>query len=301
MGFPPAAPLALPLLLLHAGEPLAPHDLWSAWELDPLFTLPLLATALLYGTGVRRLWKHAGTGRGISRREVASFWAGWLALVVALVSPLHPLGSALFSAHMTQHELLMVVAAPLLVLGQPNVAAVWALRPSWRRPATSWTRAPAVAGTWHWLGAPLHAWWVHALLLLVWHVPRLYEAALRSDAVHALQHVCFLGSALLFWWVLLRARMHSRGAAVGYLFGAMVVTGALGALLTFANTLWYPSYARSTLAWGLTAIEDQEIGGMIMWMPGGVSYLLASLWLMAGALREPVRTGALEQVLRSKG
>jgi putative membrane protein len=281
------------LALLHPGEPLAPHDLWRSWELDPLFVVPLALVAALYATGVQRVWRQAGTGRGVRRREAACFWAGWLALVVALVSPLHPLGSALFAAHMTQHELLMVVAAPLLVLGQPGIAMAWGLPPAWRRPATRWTHAPVVAGAWRWLGAPLHAWWIHALLLWVWHVPRLYEGALRSDAVHAAQHACFLGSALLFWWVLLRARRergHSRGAAVGYLFGAMVATGTLGALLTFSTTLWFPSYARSTLAWGLGALDDQRLGGMIMWMPGGVSYLLAALWLMAGALQEPARS-----------
>jgi cytochrome c oxidase assembly factor CtaG len=280
------------LALLHAGEPLAPHDLWTTWELDPLFTVPLVVTAILYGVGTRRLWMRAGTGGGISRLEALAFSGGWLALAIALVSPLHPLGGVLFSAHMTQHELLMVVAAPLLVLGQPNVAAAWALPRAWRQPASAWTHAPAVAGTWRWLGAPLNAWLVHALLLWTWHLPRLYEAALHSDTVHALQHACFLGSALVFWWVLLRARMHGRGAAVGYLFGAMVVTGALGALLTVAPTLWYPSYARTTLAWGLTALDDQQLGGMIMWMPGGASYLLAALWLMAGALREPARSAS---------
>ena len=281
--------LATLALLLHAGEPLAPHDLWTAWELDPLFTLPLATSAVGYMLGVRRLWRHAGAGRGISQPEASAFAAGWLALAIALVSPLHPLGSALFAAHMTQHELLMVVSAPLLVLGRPTVAAAWALPAAWRRPATAWTRAPVVAGAWRTLGSPAGAWWVHALLLWAWHVPRLYEAALRSDVVHAAQHACFLGSALLFWWVLLRARLHGRGAAVAYLFGAMVVTGTLGALLTFANTLWYPWYARTTLAWGLTALEDQQLGGMIMWMPGGASYVLAALWLMAGALREPAR------------
>lgn len=282
--------VARAIAMLHPGEPLAPHDLWRAWDFDPLLVVPLIVTAALYATGVRRLWRQAGTGRGVRRREVASFWAGWLTLVVALVSPLHPLGGALFAAHMTQHELLMVVAAPLLVLGQPGVAMVWGLPPAWRRPATRWTHAPAVARSWRWLGAPLQAWWIHALLLWVWHVPRLYEGALRSDAMHAAQHACFLGSALLFWWVLLRARLHGRGAAVGYLFGAMVVTGALGALLTFATSLWYPSYARTTLAWGLSALDDQRLGGMIMWMPGGVSYLLAALWLMTGALQEPARS-----------
>jgi cytochrome c oxidase assembly factor CtaG len=273
--------------MLHPGAPIAPHDLWSAWELDPLFTVPLAASAALFAVGTRRLWARAGTGRGVTRGQALAFALGWLSLAIALISPLHPMGSVLFSAHMTQHELLMVVAAPLLVLARPLVALAWALPPHWRRPATAWTRTPGVAAPWRFLTTPIHAWWIHAVALGAWHVPSLYQATLRSDAVHGLQHASFFGSALLFWWALLRARRAGRGAAVGYLFGASLATGALGALLTFANSLWYPAYAATTGPWGLTPLDDQRLGGMIMWMPGGLSYMLAALWLFGGWLREP--------------
>ncbi|MGZ8468485.1 MAG: cytochrome c oxidase assembly protein [Gemmatirosa sp.] len=271
--------------MLHPDAALAPHDLWSAWELDPLFTVPLAASAVLFAVGTRRLWERAGSGRGVTRAQVLAFGLGWLALAIALVSPLHPMGSVLFSAHMTQHELLMVVAAPLLVLARPNVALAWALPPAWRRPATAWARTPAVAGTWRVLTTPMHAWWVHALALGAWHLPSLYQATLRSDVVHGLQHASFFGSALVFWWALLRARRAGRGAAVAYLFAASLATGALGALLTFANSLWYPAYAATTGPWGLTPLDDQRLGGMIMWMPGGLSYMLAALWLFGQMVR----------------
>ena len=277
--------------MLHADAPLAPHDLWSAWAVDPLFTLPLAASAALYARGVRRLWARAGRGRGVTRLEAAAFWAGWASLAVALVSPLHPLGEVLFSAHMTQHELLMVVAAPLLVLGRPLVPAVWALPPRWRRAVGAWGRTPWVAAPWRRLTAPMTAWWVHAAALWLWHVPALYQSTLRSDAMHAVQHACFFGSAIVFWWALLRARRAGRGAAVAYLFAATLATGVLGALLTFATSLWYPAYAATTAPWGLMPLEDQRLGGMIMWMPGGLSYMLAALWLFAAWLREPSRTG----------
>jgi putative membrane protein len=279
-------------VLLHPGETLAPHDLASAWELDPLFTLPLAACALLYAAGVRRLWASAGVGRGLGRGRVAAFGLGWLVLAVALVSPLHPLGAVLFSAHMTQHELLMVVAAPLLVLGHPLIAFVWALPPRWRRPATGWGRTPWVAASWAWITTPVAAWSLHLLAVFAWHLPALYQATLRSEAVHAAQHVSFFGTALLYWWPILGARRAGRGASVASLFTATLVTGALGALLTFSRTLWYPAYAATTGPWGLGPLDDQRLGGMIMWMPGGLSYMLAALWLFSTWLNEPARRGA---------
>jgi cytochrome c oxidase assembly factor CtaG len=280
------------MLLLHPGVPLAPHDLWGAgwlraWSADPFAVAPLAIAGVLHAVGTRRLWRAAGTGRGLSRTEVATFWSGWLVLALALVSPLHRLGGALFSAHMTQHELLMVVAAPLLVLGRPMIAWVWALPPAWRRGAGGVARLRPVAGTWSTLTAPGTAWSVHTVALFAWHVPALYQATLRSDAVHAAQHASFFGTGLLFWWSLLRLRRATRGAAVAWLFGATIVTGALGALIAMSRTLWYPAYAATSAPWGLMPLEDQQLGGIIMWMPGGLSYLLAALWLMSGWLREP--------------
>src|SRR6476661_4466292 len=178
----------------HQGEPVQPHDLWSAWTLSLPITLPLVATLVLYAAGTRALWARAGRGRGVRRWRVAAFVCGWLALVAALVSPLHALGEVLFSAHMAQHELLMTVAAPLLVLGRPLVPLVWSLPISWRRTAGSWVSFAPVRRAWALLTLPIAAWTLHAAAIWLWHAPPLFEATLRSELVHSLQHLSFLGS-----------------------------------------------------------------------------------------------------------
>jgi putative membrane protein len=272
-------------MMLHPGRPPEPHDLLRAWETAPAVTLPLLALAAAWGIGARRVWARAGRWHGVRRRDAALFAAGWLALAVALVSPLHALGGALFSAHMAQHELLAAVAAPLLVLARPEAALAWALPARWRQPAAA-LGTGALGDALRALTRPLAAWWLHAAALWLWHLPGPYQATLRSDLAHAAQHASFLGTALLLWWALLRGPRLSRGAAVAYLWGATVQTGALGALFAVTRHLLYPAYAASTGAWGLTPMEDQALGGMIMWMPGGLPYLLAGLWLMAGWLEE---------------
>ena len=153
---------------------------------------------------------------------------------VALVSPLHPLGEVLFSAHMIQHEILMLVAAPLLVLSRPLVPMLWGLPFEGRRTAGRWSKQSIVQSVWRALTVPAVAWFVHGAALWAWHAPRAFEATLSSDWIHAAQHVSFFGSALLFWWSLFYSRpTHSYGAAVLYLFSTAMHTSALGALLTF--------------------------------------------------------------------
>ncbi|HYC01016.1 MAG TPA: cytochrome c oxidase assembly protein [Candidatus Limnocylindrales bacterium] len=270
-----------------AAEPAA--DLWWAWSRDPWVLVPLVLTALLYAAGSRRLARESSpAGRRARRAETVLFWSGWTALVVALASPLHPLGEVLFSAHMTQHEVLMLVAAPLLVLARPLPALMWALPPRWRHVVGAAARVRGVQGAWALATMPLVAWLVHAVALWIWHVPALFEATLRSDLVHTLQHAAFLGSALLFWWALVHGPrdLAGYGAAILYVFTTSVHSGALGALLTFARTVWYPSYERTASAWGLTALEDQQLGGLIMWVPAALAYLFAGLALTAGWLRE---------------
>ena len=249
----------------------------------------ILAVSLwFYLRGVQRLWRAASPGRGIARGEVACFIAGWMVLAAALMPPVHTLGEMLFSVHMVEHELLMAVAAPLLVLGRPLIAFLWALPQSARRDLGSLSRARAVHRVWLFATSALVAWMIHALALWVWHLPALFWAALARELVHSLQHVCFLGAALLYWTSLLRLRhdAESRGAAVISLFATSLHSGILGALLTLGTVSWYPLYGGRSAAWGLTALEDQQLAGLVMWVPGGFVYMGAALAFAAMWLKE---------------
>src|SRR4051795_52889 len=182
--------------LAHEVGPANFDELKYWWAFEPGTVIPLLLSALLYAIGairLRRVNKHA-----IGAVEISCFAAGWLTLVIALVSPLHPWGSVLFSAHMTQHELLMLVAAPLLVLGRPMIPFLWALPKGMAIELSGLTKANWWRATWAFITAPFVAWIIHALVLWTWHIPALFDATIGSEFIHALQHASFLGSALLF-------------------------------------------------------------------------------------------------------
>jgi putative membrane protein len=293
---------AVPGLMIHPigitpgtaqdGWPLTPLSFWRAWNWEPTLLLGLAGLALLYAYGVRRLWERAGSGHGITPWQVAAFGGGWLTLFVAFVSPLDALSAGLFSAHMVQHELLMLIAAPLLVLGQPLVGLLRGLPSAWRHTIGQWWgQSTVVRSVWRAISQPVVAWLLHAVALWGWHVPVLYQAALESQLIHLGQHGCFLGSALLFWWTLLHGR-HGRmgyGMAVVSLFTTAVHSSVLGALLTFALSPWYPAYLETTAAWGLSPLEDQQLAGLIMWVLGGVIYMVAGLILFAAWLTESER------------
>ncbi|HXH12047.1 MAG TPA: cytochrome c oxidase assembly protein [Alphaproteobacteria bacterium] len=271
---------------------LSPTGLWGAWNWEPAVLLMLVGSAVLYGYGVRRLWVSAGMGRGLPFWQPAAFASGWLVLVVALISPLDALSALLFSAHMVQHELLMVIAAPLLVLGRPQVAWLWGMRRAWGRGLGRWWReVKGVRSLWHGLSTPLVAWSLHATVLWGWHAPALYQAAIERAWVHALQHLSFFGSALLFWWALLYNRHGRLGYGVGVLavFTTAVHSSVLGALITASPAPWYRSYLPTTGAWNLTPLEDQQLAGLIMWVPTGVIYLVAGLALFVAWLGETER------------
>jgi putative membrane protein len=280
------APVLILLLALsvsafgHDGERLEPHDLWSAWTYDPGIIIPLAFTAILYALGARH-------SRGVSRIQFVCFWSGWTFLFLSLLSPLHPLGEVLFSAHMAQHELLMLAAAPLLVLSRPLVPMLWGLPINCRRVLGQWSKRSAPQRVWGMVTLPLSAWSIHAVALWAWHAPPLFQATIESEWIHSAQHLSFLGSALLFWWSLFYGRGRSSyGAGVLYLFTTAVHTSILGALLTFSRTIWYPSYLQTTELWGMSPLEDQQVGGLIMWIPAGLVYLGAGLWMLALWLRE---------------
>lgn len=274
------------------------------WTWDPLLGPVLASMACVYMAGLLRLWNRAGADQGVRRWEAGAFALGWLALFVALVSPLHALGGVLFSAHMAQHELLMLVAAPLLVLGRPLLVFFWSLPPAGREAVGSWIRSRWVSAGWRGATGPLTVWVLHALALWVWHVPALYQAALTSEAVHWLQHASFLGTAALFWWVLIHGRYGrlGYGLSVLYVFTTSMHSGVLGALLTFAPSLWYPLYAERTSGWGLSPLEDQQLAGLVMWVPAGVIFIFLGLGLFAAWLGESERRVALtrtETLLRA--
>jgi putative membrane protein len=222
-------------------------------------TLALLAAALgLYAWGVRRLWRKAGTGRGIRYPHLACFLLGWLVVAGALLSELHHYAERLLWAHMVQHELLMVVAAPLLALGKPVEAWRWVFP----------LRIPKL------LCDPAFAWGLHALGIWLWHVPPLFEAAVRNPWLHLAQHASFFVPAAIFWWAVLAPASRQLAALVA-LFTTMLHTGALGALMTFSPSSWYAGYA----------LEDQQLAGLVMWVPAGVAYPVAALVLISRWLR----------------
>jgi putative membrane protein len=272
----------------HHDHQLTASTVLRWWSWDPLVLLGLAVSAWLYVRGVARLWRRAGAGKGIKRWEAVCFALGWLALFTALVSPLDALGEVLFSAHMAQHEVLILLAAPLLVLGRPLVAWLWALAPEWREPVTAAVQARPVAAVWHAVTGPFAAFMIHAAALWIWHIPALYQATLENDAVHAVQHLSFFLSATLFWWALIHGRYGKMGygVAVFYVFATAMHSGVLGALITFAPRLLYPIYGGRTAAWGLSPLEDQQLAGLLMWVPAGVLFIVLGL---ARRVRAPGR------------
>src|SRR5438067_569297 len=251
----------------------------------------VLAVGVAYGAGVARLWRNAGVGQGIARGQAAAFACGWLALAAALVSPLDELAERLFAAHMAQHELLMVVAAPLVALASPLVAFMWTLPRGGRRTVMYWVRGRRIAAAWVAVTAPATVWLLHAAVLWIWHMPSLYDAALQHEAVHAVQHTCFFTSAALFWWGLAHGRYGRTGygVAVVYLFATAVHSGVLGALLAFSPRVWYPLYDRPATTLGLTPLEDQQLAGLLMWVPAGLVFIAGGLYFFAAWLRESER------------
>jgi cytochrome c oxidase assembly factor CtaG/cytochrome c2 len=258
---------------------------------DPLIAGSLAVFGGFYAAGVARMWRSAGRGQGIRGWESLCFGLGWLSLAAALQSPVAVLAELLFSVHMTQHEVLMLVAAPLIVLGRPLTAILWALPPSRRRGASLWTRRRAWSAAWRAVTGPFTVFVLHGAALWIWHLPSLYQAALGNPWIHASQHLCFLLTAALFWWALLHGRYGRAGYGIGvfYVFATAIHTGALGALLTFAPGVLYPLYAARAKHLHIDPLQDQQLGGLLMWVPCGVVFAVAGLAMFAAWMGESER------------
>lgn len=263
--------LAGPAAAHGPGLPIGPAELWHHWTFDPLTLAPLLIIHALYGRGLFQLWRRAGLGVGIGIGRVCLFLTGEVALVIALVSPLDAVGETLLSAHMLQHAVLVVVAPPLLIAGRPDVAVARAL-PLWAQRGL----ARLLRGTRAWRG-PVAATMLHGATLWIWHVPALFVAALNDPLVHWLEHVMFFATAMLFFASVGAGRT---GAAAGTVVLMALISlihmGMLGAVLTLAPAPLYPWYEGRAAAWGMDALTDQQLAGLIMWAPMSAAYVIVA-------------------------
>jgi cytochrome c oxidase assembly factor CtaG len=256
--------------------------------LKTLLSLALAAAAIAYGRGWFRL---RAAGYAPPAWRPAAYLLGLGFVVVALLTPLDELAAERFSAHMAQHLLLTMMAAPLLLLGNPLPLALWGLPPGARRrlaaPFRRTTRLRlALSAMTFWPAAGL----LHVVAIWVWHVPLLYDLAAEHELVHAVEHVTFFVTALLFWWPIIRPaprlapRLHP-GLQIVYLLAATAQSTALGMLLAVPERAFYPHYARVAATLGISAVDDQMVGGGLMWS-GAHMYLLPILLILYGIARD---------------
>ncbi len=250
---------------------------WSSWTLPFWSTAALLVTGLLYVRGWQRIRQTRPALFPAWR--LGCFLAGLFSLWLAIASPLDTLDSLLLVAHMTQHLILMSVAPPLLLLGAPAVPLLRALpRSALRDGLGPFFRSPGLHRVFRGLTHPVFAWLAMNVAYLAWHVPAAYDFALRSPFWHGVEHACFLGTSLLFWFVVIQpwpsVARGSRWAVLPYLVGADLVNTALAGFLTFAGRVVYPSYEAAPRVFGISALGDQAAAGALMWVLGSIFFLL---------------------------
>ncbi len=259
--------------------------LFLAWRMDPAITLPLVGTGLIYGASVRRCWRVHGL-EAFPRSRVLFFGAGLAVTFVALQGPIDAKADLFFSVHMVQHMVLIMMAAPLLVLGTPVTLALRASSPRTRHRAL----LPILNSRAVRIGAnPLVGWSVFILVLWGSHFTSLYEAAIRNDGVHAFEHVAYLVSALLFWLPVvgvdpIPSRL-SHPARLLYLFLAMPQTAFLGLAISSSDHLLYPHYAAVSGATTASALADQHLAGAVMWEGGMILMVLALAFVLLDWMR----------------
>jgi putative membrane protein len=277
---------------------LSPAAFWNL-----LTSISLVTIAFFYALGLRRLWRTRAGKFTVRPWQAASFAIGCAAASGALLSRLDALSDILFSAHMAQHEILMLVSAPLMVFGRPFIVTLWSVSPAVRDRVAAAVRSRFIAALWERISGPFTVLVLHAVVLWAWHLPFFFEAALHNEPLHVVQHLCFFLTAALFWWALIHGRYGRAGygIAVLYVFATAMQTEVLGALLAFGSHTWYPTHASRTAAAGMNAIADQRLAGIVMWIPFGVVFVLIALGLFAAWLGEAERRVAFtasEQLIR---
>jgi putative membrane protein len=263
-----------------------------SWDLQPWVIVSLAVACFGYGWGINKL--PAGRrGHIFGPWRIASFCAGILVLVVALLSPLSSLDDQLFSAHMAQHLLLMLAAPPLLVYSRPIMAWMCALPAGGRRAVAGlWSRRRGLRRSTTLLMNPLSVWLLASVTLWFWHLPAPYRWAAGNEGVHTLEHFLLFATSLMFWSVVIEpyGRRHSAyGLCILFVAAFSVQMGMLGAILTFASHPLYIADATTLLPWGFTPLEDQQLAGVVMWVPVGLVHLSTLAILFLAWLRHAER------------
>lgn len=271
-----ALALAWPAVALAHGAgapaPALPSVL-LAWRFDPLPIIGLLATGAAYVAAVRHV-NRAHPRNPHPRHRTWLFLGGLATIGIALLSPIEAYEGLLFSVHMVQHMLLELLAAPLLLAGGPITLALRAANAPVRRRLLAVLQSRVV----HLVSFPVIAWLLFAAVNWGWHFSPLYDQALENEALHYVQHATFLGAALLFWWPAIGVDPSPwrlpHPVRLLYLFMAMPQNSFLGVALMGASTVLYPHYLSNVRDWGPTPMEDQQLGGVLMWVAGDVAFLV---------------------------
>ncbi|MDX1662689.1 MAG: cytochrome c oxidase assembly protein [Candidatus Promineifilaceae bacterium] len=263
--------------------------LLRSWEWRAEVFIPLLLFGVVYTLGWRTL--RAKGSRLANGWRLVSYWTGIAIIVLALLSPIETLSGQFFFMHMIQHLLLVMLAPPLLLLANPMPFLVWGLPPTLRRPvagllARLLRRNGPFRGYLRTATNPGIAWMLFVAFLIGWHDPGAYTATLRSELVHDLEHLSFFFTAMLYWWHAVGAapllhRPLSRPARIAYVIAVIPPNMFLGVVLAFAGQVIYTYYETVPRVWGIDPISDQTIGGIIMWVPGSMMYIIAVLILTA--------------------
>jgi putative membrane protein len=259
-------PLPLALLLDERARPTGPYQ-WE-WSLHPSVLLGTGLLGALYFWGIGPLRRRLGLGPPSAAWQMASFGGGLLVLLVALNGPMHDLSDYyLFSAHMVQHLLLTLVLPPLLIAGTPG----WLLRPLLQRPAV-------LSGA-RLLTHPVVAAALYTVTIAFWHLTPFYELMMRNHDVHIATHLMFIVAATILWWPVMSPapELPRLGYGMGmlYLFLVGIPMQIVAALITLSDEVLYPWYAVAPRTWGLSPLEDQQLGGLLMWVPGNLWMFLA--------------------------
>lgn len=271
--------MILPILHGGGGGPFL-----TSWNVEPAVAAGLVLAAGAYAIALRRTRE---TGRPVPPQwQVVAYYGGLVSVLIALLGPLDTFNDEYFFLHMLQHLVLMQVAAPLILLGRPVQVFLRGLAPRYEKPILRAVLRPR--GT-RWaltlLSTPLVGFVLFNASMIVWHIPAFYDAALVNDRVHDLEHLSFFATGLLFWWPIIDPvpRHHKAPVpwALGMIFFSMLIGSALGAVLTLASGVIYPFYLTAANPWGISALTDQQIGGLIMWVGGGLIYMGILLGMLA--------------------